>query len=237
MIAISPTTATVPQGKTQTFTASGGTGPYVFSVKSGLGSINSSTGVYTASRNTGIAVVEVVDSLGARARAGVTICSALTLICDIIKTSMELESDQVFLWDQKFNIPDDQRLYVTIGILSCKPFANTREYVPITGGLEELLSVNMQATLSVDIFSRGPDARDRKEEILLALGSTYSQQQQERFGFYVAPIPNGFVNLSAIEGAAIPYRFNISVNVQYQISKTPSVDYYDDFTDSLLVDA
>jgi hypothetical protein len=44
--------------------------------------------------------------------------------------------------------------------------------------------------------------------------------------------PGGqFVNLSMIDGDAIPYRFNISVNMQYFVRKVKAVAYFDDFAD------
>lgn len=163
--------------------------------------------------------------------------TALELFCSIIQHEMDLERGQVYLWDQKINIPVDSALYIAVGVLSCKPFGNTRRMVGTVDALSEELSVNMQATLSVDILSRSAQARDRKEEVILALNSTYSQQVQNGNGFYIAPISSGFVNLSEIDGAAIPYRFNISVNIQYQVTKTREIDYYEEFpTDSPVVD-
>lgn len=160
----------------------------------------------------------------------------LERFCDIIRTEMDLEDDQVYLWDQKIKPLPDQRLYVTVGVASVKPFSNTRNLVPNGSVLNEVLSTNVKATLSIDITSRGPDARDRKEEVVLALNSIYSQQQQEAFGFYIAPISTSFTNLSVLDGAAIPYRFNISVALQYKVTKTKAVPFYDTFTDTVTTD-
>jgi len=49
---------------TWTFAASGGTPPYVYSVKSGPGSVNASTGVFTAGTATGITSIQAMDSMG-----------------------------------------------------------------------------------------------------------------------------------------------------------------------------
>lgn len=230
-LAITPSPTSVAIGGSTQFVGSGGTGPYVFSVLSGEGSVDPSTGVFTALSHTGVAVVRVTDSLLDTADSVITIFSALTVFCDIIKTEMNLADDQVYLWDQKINIPPDSRLYIAVGIISCKPFGSARDLdYDSTPGIIETLSTNWQATLSVNIFSRGPDARDRKEEVVLALKSIFSIQQQEAYAFLIAPITSSFVNLSTIEGAAIPYRFNISLNMQYKIEKTKAVGYYDQFT-------
>lgn len=58
---ISPIAATVVVGKRMTFTASGGEPPYAFTVVSGSGSVESSSGVYTAPDAASIDVVRVTD--------------------------------------------------------------------------------------------------------------------------------------------------------------------------------
>lgn len=228
-LTIFPTTVSLNQGGTVTFLAAGGTGPYVFSMVSGNGTVDASTGVYLASAITGLETVMLTDALLATASAVITVNSALTLFCDIIRQEMGLGIDQVWIYNQKIDIPTDYRLYVAIEILSCKPFANTRYMDPSGPGLNQILSTNFKAVLSVNILSRGPAARDRKEEFVLALNSIYSIQQQEANGFMVSLLPSGFVNLSEIDGSAIPYRFNISVAVQYKIVKTEAVPYYSTF--------
>lgn len=163
--------------------------------------------------------------------------SALEIFASVLKREMSLGADQIYFWDQKIIIPKDNRLYVAISELSCKPFSNIRETVAITGGLTERLTTNFKTTLQVDILSRSAEARTRKEEVILALNSTYSIQQQEANSMMIAKISSGFNNLSEIDGAAIPYRFNILVNIQYAVQKTKAIDYYDDFTDEVLTDA
>lgn len=162
--------------------------------------------------------------------------SAIKLFCDVIQNGMELEDDQVYLWDQKIDIPNDHRLYIAVAVISCKPFANSRKIVDNGSQLQEQQSLNVQATLGIDIFSKGPEARDRKEEVILALKSTFSQQIQEKYGFYIATIPTAFVNLSEIDGAAIPYRFNISVAIQYTSIKTKTISFYDKFADTIVTE-
>lgn len=210
------------------FLGQGGTPPYSYAVLGGGagGTINPVSGLYVAPSVTGQDTIRVTDSLLAFADLPILIGLPLELFCDVIQKELGLTADQVYLWDQKLNIPTDSRLYVAVSMLNCKPFGNRNKLLG-SGDAEQ--SVNMMATLGVDILSRGPEARDRKEEIILALNSTYAQQQQELNSFYIGKLSTGFVNLSQEDGAAIPYRYNISVNVQYFIGKTKPVSYYNTF--------
>jgi fibronectin type 3 domain-containing protein len=67
-----PKNATVKSDSAITFRASGGTPPYTYS-RTGVGSINSSTGVYTAPSGTGSATITVSDSAGSPATATTTV--------------------------------------------------------------------------------------------------------------------------------------------------------------------
>ena len=212
------------------FTAQGGVAPYVYSVEPGGagGSINASTGSYTSPITTGVDTIKVVDANLDEATLDITVGTALELFCDIIKTEMDLDDDQIYLWDQKVNIPKDFRLYVIVGILSKKPFGNNNRFQSAGTSLQ---SINMQATLSVEMLSRSFQAADRGEELVMSFMSDYAQSQQEINSFYVAPLTSSWVNLSDIDGAAIPYRFNLSVNIQYFVKKTKAVPYYNNFED------
>lgn len=221
------------------FLATGGTTPYTYSVVGGgAGGTISPSGIYTAPNGYGSDTVKVTDSAvtPAIATRSVLIASPVALVCDIIQKGMDLSADQVWMWDQKINTPNDSRLYVAVGVASCKPFANTNRPDTSGSGMDSIQSTNFMATLSIDILSRSLDAVNRKEELLMALNSNYAQYQQSANSFFLAPISTGFVNLSEVDGAAIPYRFNITVNMQYSITKTSAVAYFDDFTDSEITD-
>ncbi|HVP17889.1 MAG TPA: hypothetical protein VMU36_02770 [Spirochaetia bacterium] len=69
LLSISPATALVPANGSTTFSASGGVPPYSFSITSGPGTINASSGVYTAPASPGVAIVQVKDKQGSTATA------------------------------------------------------------------------------------------------------------------------------------------------------------------------
>jgi len=221
------------------FEGIGGLAPYLYSVVAGGagGTINPSTGLYTAPSQTGIDTIRVTDAASQVAQLQVGVSSPIQLVCDIIQTYMQLQVGQVMLWDQKWNVPNDSRLYVVISELSCKPFANNNRLDGSGSSLNTILSTNFQVTLQLNVMSRTDIARLRKEEVILALMSDYSERQQEINSFYIAPISSSFINLSEVDGAAIPYQYSINVNMQYFVSKTQAVNYYDSFDEaSVIVD-
>lgn len=76
---LSPLSVTMAVGTTQTFTATGGVGAKTFSLVSGSGSINATTGVYTAPAMATTAVIEVADSIGNTLQATIDVVSTLTI--------------------------------------------------------------------------------------------------------------------------------------------------------------
>lgn len=226
-------------GRRTSLQGSGGVEPYVYSVQPGGagGSINASSGIYTAplemsddpAKATDTVIVTDADDV--TAEYSVLVTDPLGLVCDIIQNQMGLDDGRVYLWDQKIFEPTDSGIFIAVGVLKTKPFANNMEPVPSGGGMTAIGSINTMATLTIDVISRSYEAVRRKDEILLALGSLYSQSQQEANSFSIGRLPAAgqFVNLSNVDGAAIPYRFQIAVNVQYFVTIQKNADYFDDF--------
>lgn len=231
---ISPATLALRPGRRYNFGASGGTGTLTwgFQQNQSGGTINASTGAYLAGPELGVDIIKVTDSLSNKATATIGIDTVEQLVGEIIARYLDLGPDQYWLWDQKIDIPTDSRSYLIISVISEKIFGNSNAY---TGGssagdpLTSVQGVNVQARIGIDILSRGTSARDRKDLIPLALKSDYAEAQQELNQFFLGIGPTSFVNLSQVDGAAIPYRFHIEVNVQYAVTKATLVPYFDTF--------
>lgn len=229
-------TATSP-GLTAGFLGIGGIGSYVYSVVPGGagGSIDSVSGVYTAPSTVSLNpaqsndIIVVTDDSSATAQATILVGNVLELVCDILKNQLGLASDHIYIYNQKLFQPTDSTLYIAVGVLNCKPFGNIIENDGSGGGFRAKQYCNMMATLDVNIISRSTEALFRKEEVLMAFKSVYAAQQMDANSFSIGQLPVGFVNLSAVDGAAIPYRFTITINIQYTVPKTISVPYYDTF--------
>lgn len=78
-LALSPASATVAVSTAYQFSGVGGAPPYTFAVTAGGGSVNATTGVYTAPAGAGAATLQITDSLGSVATGSIAIGSALAL--------------------------------------------------------------------------------------------------------------------------------------------------------------
>lgn len=225
-----------------TFYASGGTAPYAYVVLAGGagGFVDAATGAYTAPSTAGATplqaqdTVQVTDNVGATATAVIMVGTPVMLLADIVQQYMGLSPGRTYLWDQRIPQPSDAGLYVAVSVPFCRPFASTRRLNPATGNTDQ--AVSMQATVDLDLISRDASARDRSPEAVLALNSDYALSQQYNNGFRLALLPKGFVNLSEVDGAAIPYRYRISVNILYAATKSQSAVFYTSLNFAVTVD-
>ncbi len=235
MIALLQTATAICPGRSCSFNATSGTAPYTYSVQfGGAGGTIDSDGFYTAPSQPSLESTKVYDTVmvqdadGAIATAKILVGSALIMVCDIIQKELGLWVGQVFLWDQKLNLGNDDKLYIAVSEMYCKPLSNSNDHDDDGNSIQ---STNFSVGVDLDIMSRSQAAVQRKEEVIMALRSDYAERQQALNSFRIFPLSTGFRNLSQVDGAAIPYRFNISLQMQYFISKTKPVAYYDDFSD------
>lgn len=78
-LSLSPSSASLYAGETLDLAASGGLGPYTYVLAQGTGSLDASSGLYTAPVGIGTVRVEAVDSLGARAASVLSLLGARPL--------------------------------------------------------------------------------------------------------------------------------------------------------------
>lgn len=214
--------------------ATGGTGTITYSIVSGGGIINAATGLYTAPNAPAKVILKAVDSAiptPNEATVTIEVMGALKLFADVLRRGLNLSTDQVYLYNQQFKIPPDDRIYIAIKYPDAKPFSNIQKYDGSGSGLNLIQETNFRANVMVDIMSKSTEAFDRKEEVLFAMTNDYAKRQQQKNGFSIARIPSTFVALNELEGAAIPYRFNITVGLQYAVRKVAAAEYYDEFRD------
>jgi hypothetical protein len=164
---------------------------------------------------------------------------AAQVIIDILTQRMNLAPDQIWLRDQNRLIPTDKGLFIVVGMVDAKVITNitsmTTETVNTISTQHEINEVMMCEYTQIDIFSRSNEAKLRNWQVVAALQSFYSQQQQELNNFKIFRIPTSFVDTSGAEGGSFINRYTITVpcHVWYRLDTllaSPLGDYYDDFT-------
>ena len=92
-LTLSTPASSLGAGTTETVAAAGGKAPYAYSIVSGEGSIDGSTGVFTAPATAGTTVVEVTDAQGSTAKSSVQILvvafAHVTAIVDAATTTSQ----------------------------------------------------------------------------------------------------------------------------------------------------
>jgi hypothetical protein len=150
-------------------------------------------------------------------------------LVDIIRDQLDLANERVNVYNSKFNIPNDSHLFVAVEYKSTKVFASKSETSIDDNIFNEHQVLNVQEHYAIMIFSRNLEALQRKEEIVMALGSIYARQQADTIGLKIARIAP-IQDLSYLEGAAILYRYEIPVVILRGYEKVPAVDWFGTFT-------
>lgn len=157
-------------------------------------------------------------------------------ICNILQTQLNLSDKQIWIYNQKRNIPNDFGIYFVVNYSGQKVIGNIRKEIPTENGLKEYQSLTNLATFSVDIFSRGNQVREMRDMAIMALNSTYSQQIQEKYGFQIARNSFQVTNTSEVEGVAELSRYSISFNVTYMSETSKSIEYFDTFSKEVITE-
>ena len=156
------------------------------------------------------------------------------IIADILQSEMCLETDQIYLTNEDKMIPNDQRLYISVGMIDSQGIGVNDYCVPTDDGMNEIQTVQTRDNIQIDIFSVSDEALFRRWEVLAALGSIIGEQKQESFSFKIFKIPRNFQNTSESEGGSRVKKFSIVIAVfvwyyKQKVLTSPSGDYYDSF--------
>ena len=159
--------------------------------------------------------------------------------------------DQVLVYNQKFDIPPDDRLYISIAILGAKTFGASNRYeavgdaikqptlLPTTiwkgGELVQTQYVNRQEMYSILCYSKSNDARLRNWEITAALVSELAQQLQEANSIKIGQVPTAMLDVSEVDGTARLNKYSLTLNVLAAYTKTKPAQYFDTFPGPMIL--
>ena len=155
----------------------------------------------------------------------------MKVLVGLIERQLSLPAGRVVLYNQQWEIPDDDGILVEISFMGEKPFGQGTHYD--TDADVNFLEVNEQVTqeaLQITLYSKGPDARNRRHEIVFALQSTEAQQLAEQYSFKLGFLPTSFVDVSETEGSARLNKYAYSFNVLRAHIRRRVINYFDKFT-------
>ena len=160
----------------------------------------------------------------------------IKVVADIIMTEMSLtpsstalNDNRVFIYNQNFVLPTYDDLFIVLSESPGRMIGSVNRYDGDGANTKEVQEILMQKEINVDIMSRNSQARNRKEEVLMALSSIYSQQKQEENGMRIFSHSTSFIDVSENEGASRLTRYRASFFLHVKYSKEKAIDYYDAF--------
>lgn len=158
----------------------------------------------------------------------------LDYIRDIIKTQLSLTDSQIMIYNQKYMIPTDPGLHITLSHIGSKVMSNNSYFESTSTGMQSVSQANIQEMIQIDIMSQDTSALNRKEEIILALNSNYSEKSQEVNNFTIFRIPTQFNDTSFTEASSMMTKFTLTI-ICFGLYKTTSTitDFYTDFSRSV----
>ena len=152
--------------------------------------------------------------------------TSMDLIRLILINQMRMAQDRVNIYDNKWIMPNTDDMFVTIEYRNGKTIGNNREFINQASFNEpiEIQTVNMFEKIVVGVFSRSNEAQYRKEEVLMAIESSYAELFQESCGFKIGHNPT-IEDLSALEASAMLLRYDIELNIWAWYQRTIKPGY------------
>jgi hypothetical protein len=155
------------------------------------------------------------------------------VVADILQLEMDLKPDQILLYNTDFNIPADDKMYLSIGILGDVPFAASHQVLDDPElGLVENQGVNVQEIYSLLIYSKSPEARLRRHEPPMILRGVKAQQQMEKYSFKIGYLPTTMNDVSEVEGTYRLSKYSLTFRALVAYARLRAVEYFDTFTGS-----
>ena len=154
----------------------------------------------------------------------------LKTVCDILKVGMNLQDDQIWIYNQKVDIPNDKRLYVVVSMKSETVIGNNIEEKNVYEGQDEVVWSNVVSDIGIELFSYNVNALNRRYEVLSSMRSTYSVQKQEELNCNIGRRPVAFFDSSFLAPSARLYSFYFMYRITHVENSARPIDFYDDFS-------
>lgn len=161
------------------------------------------------------------------------------ILVDIIKHELNLPDNygktkrgdvipSVIIFAQNTKLFNTDKMQITVKVSDFQTYSNRNETKEINGEFCQVQDLNQSCTVQIDCYSRSLEARNRHHEIIMAMNSTYAQQQMDLYNFKLGLIGNT-VNISGIDGGSDINRFTTTYRAIIHHQKITPIDYYDKF--------
>lgn len=154
----------------------------------------------------------------------------LKTVCDILKVGMNLQDDQIWIYNQKVDIPNDKRLYVVVSLKSETVIGNNIEEKSVSSREDEVVWSNVVSDIGIELFSYNVNALNRRYDVLSSMRSTYSVQKQEELNCNIGRRPIAFFDSSFLAPSAKLYSFYFMYRLTHVENSARPIEYYDDFS-------
>lgn len=153
------------------------------------------------------------------------------ILCDIITNELGIDPTRIVVYNQNWKSPKDDEIYIVVSESTSRIIGNNNRFEPADSEAEpptvdrEVKTVSDSTTYNIEITSKNTDAKYRKSEILMSLGSDYSEQQQELNNIRIFRTSQ-ILDLSLIDGSSALHRYRIPVIINsVRTKETPIVTY------------
>lgn len=143
-------------------------------------------------------------------------------LCKLVKTFMNLQEDQVYIYNQKFLIPNDKRVYICIGQQRETIYSNN-DYIK---GDSEYINILKELMIVVNIYGYTLEVLERKDEIPMCFRSNLCERKMEEIDFKISRMPISVNNITDTVGTNMLYRFDYGYNLVIGNQKILQGEYY-----------
>ena len=154
--------------------------------------------------------------------------SSLDIIKQILDEEMNMPKNRVWAYNADVDLPKDSKLFIVLHYGQRKPISNTIKYKNTPDGLEEVQSMNVCEDVIVSLLSRNTEARDRAQEVHMAMNSTFARNLQAKENIHISILGDVW-DASFLEATSRINRFDCKIRVFKSYEKIKAVDYYDKY--------
>ena len=145
----------------------------------------------------------------------------LQVICDIIKEYCNLKKEQIYIYNQKYIIPNTTDAFVSVGLMGTTDYANNS----INNNENETVYLHKLLSVDINVYSYDFQAMTLKDKISMTFKSYTAEKKQELYAFKIQNQLN-WRNINEIDGDKILYRFNTNINVLSMVKNENIIDFY-----------